>query len=121
MASLKYSTAPCCCKDTDVLINQLNIKDSTIIEQAETEISDISSASIDFLLFLTASLIYKIFTKHFLMIYTRRQINLDLLTPTTLTSFAQTLAKDQFVGINKSIIVEFSFMDFIKGNGLTDH
>jgi fido (protein-threonine AMPylation protein) len=48
MASLKYSTAPCCCKDTDVLINQLNIKDSTIIEQAETEINDISSASIDF-------------------------------------------------------------------------
>jgi DNA-binding LytR/AlgR family response regulator len=55
------------------------------------------------------------------MIYTRRQINLDLLTPTTLTSFAQTLAKDQFVGIHKSIIVQLSFIGFIKGNGLTDH
>jgi DNA-binding LytR/AlgR family response regulator len=55
------------------------------------------------------------------MIYASRQINLDLLTPTTLTSFAQTLAKDQFVGIHKSIIVQLSFIGFIKENGLTDH
>jgi DNA-binding LytR/AlgR family response regulator len=74
-----------------------------------------------FPLFLIASLIYKTFTKHFLMIYASRQINLDLLTPTTLTSFAQTLAKDQFVGIHKSIIVQLSFIGFIKENGLTDH
>ncbi len=50
MPSLKYGTGndPYCYKNTDVLINQLNIKDAVILEQAETEISDISSVSIDF-------------------------------------------------------------------------
>lgn len=50
MASLKYGTGndPYCYKDTDVLINTLNIKDAEMLEQAETEISNISSASIDF-------------------------------------------------------------------------
>lgn len=52
MSSLKYGTGkdPYCYNDTDVLINRLNIKDASILEQAETEISDISSASIDFAL-----------------------------------------------------------------------
>jgi cell filamentation protein len=50
MTSLKYGTGndPYCYKNTDVLINQLNIKDVSILENAENEISDISSASIDF-------------------------------------------------------------------------
>lgn len=50
MTSLKYGTGndPYCYKSTDVLINKLNIKDSIILEQAENEISDISSALIDF-------------------------------------------------------------------------
>jgi len=50
MSSLKYGTGndPYCYKNTDILINHLNIKDAVILEQAETEISDISSASIDF-------------------------------------------------------------------------
>jgi cell filamentation protein len=50
MTSLKYGTGndPYCYKNTDVLINQLNIKDASILENAENEISDISSSSIDF-------------------------------------------------------------------------
>jgi len=50
MVSRKYGTGndPYCYTGTDVLINVLNITDATILEQAETEISDISSSSIDF-------------------------------------------------------------------------
>ena len=50
MVSLKYGTGndPYCYKNTDVLINELSIKDAIILEQAETEISNISSAAIDF-------------------------------------------------------------------------
>lgn len=50
MDSLKYGTGedPYCYKNTDVLINKFDIKDTIILEQAETEISELSSASIDF-------------------------------------------------------------------------
>ncbi len=42
----------------------------------------------------------------------------SLLTPRTLTSFAETLPKDQFIRIHKSVIVQISFIDFIEGNSL---
>jgi len=50
MTSLKYGTGndPYCYDNTDVLINKLDINEATILEQAETEISEISSATIDF-------------------------------------------------------------------------
>jgi cell filamentation protein len=50
MASLKYGTGkdPYCYENTDVLVNKLDIKNPTILEQAETELSNISSTSIDF-------------------------------------------------------------------------
>lgn len=50
MVSIKYGTGndPYCYKDTDVLINQLEIKDTKILEQAETEISQLSLENIDF-------------------------------------------------------------------------
>jgi len=42
----------------------------------------------------------------------------SLLTPRTLTSFAETLPKGQFIRIHKSVIVQVSFIDFIEGNSL---
>ncbi|MGL1958689.1 MAG: Fic family protein [Colwellia sp.] len=50
MVSLKYGTGndPYCYENTDILINKFEIKNATILEQAETEISNVSSASIDF-------------------------------------------------------------------------
>jgi len=50
MTSLKYGTGvdPYCYGDSDVLVNKLNIKDLVILEQAETEITEISSSTIDF-------------------------------------------------------------------------
>ncbi len=42
----------------------------------------------------------------------------SLLTPRTLTSFAETLPKDQFIRIHKSVIVQMVFVDFIEGNSL---
>jgi fido (protein-threonine AMPylation protein) len=79
MTSLKYGTGndPYCYKNTDVLINQLNIKDASILESAENEISDISSSSIDFAPLLMIFFIYKIFTKTFLVIYMLGQVNLE--------------------------------------------
>lgn len=50
MTSLKYGTGkdPYCYKNTNILINKFDIKDTTILENAENEISEISSAAIDF-------------------------------------------------------------------------
>lgn len=50
MTSLKYGTGddPYCYNDSDILINKLNIKNLVILGQAETEITELSSASIDF-------------------------------------------------------------------------
>jgi cell filamentation protein len=50
MVSMKYGTGddPYCYKDTNTLINNLDIKDSELLELAETDISRISSESIDF-------------------------------------------------------------------------
>ena len=42
----------------------------------------------------------------------------SLLPPRTLTSFAETLPKGQFIRIHKSVIVQLSFIDFIEGNSL---
>ncbi|NQZ23257.1 MAG: LytTR family transcriptional regulator [Colwellia sp.] len=42
----------------------------------------------------------------------------SLLPPRTLTSFAETLPKGQFIRIHKSVIVQLSFVDFIEGNSL---
>ena len=50
MVSMKYGTGddPYCYKNTDILINNLNIKDNALLELAETDISLLSSESIDF-------------------------------------------------------------------------
>jgi cell filamentation protein len=50
MVSMKYGTGddPYCYTDTNTLINNLDIKDSNLLELAETDISRISSESIDF-------------------------------------------------------------------------
>jgi DNA-binding LytR/AlgR family response regulator len=42
----------------------------------------------------------------------------SLLTPRTLTSFAETLPRDQFIRIHKSVIIQVAFIDFIEGNSL---
>jgi len=42
----------------------------------------------------------------------------SLLTPKTLTSFAETLPMDQFIRIHKSVIVQVAYIDYIEGNRL---
>ncbi|MGB1262492.1 MAG: putative adenosine monophosphate-protein transferase Fic [Cognaticolwellia sp.] len=48
--SIKYGTGndPYCYNGTDVLINKLNIKNNSILENAEAELSQLSLESIDF-------------------------------------------------------------------------
>jgi len=42
----------------------------------------------------------------------------SLLTPRTLTSFTETLPRDKFIRIHKSVIVQKDYIDFIEGNTL---